>query len=495
MRTRASTPQRRMMRLPGADAALDDVETIDIDFDALSRHRRMSLPFLFIWVLLMLFGLLMMFSASFGESFVSSTSYVRVSDDEAVLESLPETLQTQVIADATATAKRQLKITGVGTVFALILALSIHFRRWLYPWIRKAVYWIVTGSLAYTWLFGETYQGAQRWIEIGPISVQTSELAKIGAVFYLSSHFFHQKRKWERPASDPVPWDKKRASTHRGAREVFHYFTRPFLAMLLWFGLILMQPHLSGAVILTVLCALMFLMGQIPLSVWRRGLLQVIPIVLVLVLLLSLAWPAFKGESLPDYLAGHFAHSQKRIDMFRDRESVDSDVSRQIVQSEVAFGTGGLTGVGLGRSVQKLNWLSEAHNDFIFPIIGEELGLIGTLAVLILFMVFLGLGLGIAARADTLAARNMAAGFTFLIVFQAFLNMAVSTSLIPATGISLPFFSSGGSANVIFALAAAIVLSISKSGVRQDPQLVKILDRPKRTSPRRRPRQARGDAR
>ncbi|NLC88477.1 MAG: FtsW/RodA/SpoVE family cell cycle protein [Clostridiaceae bacterium] len=278
-----------------------------------------------------------------------------------------------------------------------------------------------------------------------------------------------------------APWDKKEESElKKKHRETFQDFTRPLLLMGLWVILVLLQPHMSGAIILTVLTILMFIMGKIPPASLVRGLLlHAIPLLLVALLLFSLLIPVVYDKSMPEFVSERFAHSQKRMDLFRDRDSVDADGRRQIEQAEIAFGVGGLTGVGLGRSTQKLNWLAEAHNDFIFPIIGEELGLIGTLSVLLFFMLFLISGFSIAARASNMAARNIAAGFTFLIVFQAFLNMAVATSLIPATGISLPFFSAGGTANIIFAVAAALILCVSKTGVQRNPELVRVLDQRK----------------
>lgn len=470
--------QEQVIRFPGFSTEETSAEDLELRSNDLARHKRMSLPFFFIWISLMAFGFIMMFSASFGESFVASSTYVNVIEDETVLEELPEALQTEVIADSTASAARQLRLSFGGSLIAIAMALIIPFRQYLRSGLREIVYFSITAILLYTAIRGITSQGAQRWLAIGPIQFQSSELAKIGVIYCLSSYFYDRQQQRKYKPEMEAPWDKKDESDFKKKhKETYRDFTRPLVRMLLWILLVIVQPHLSGAIILTVLAALMFFMGKIPARSWARGIIfHFIPILLAGILLATLLIPVFYDTSMPEFVSDRFAHSQRRMDLFRDRDSVDADGRRQVEQAEIAFGVGGLSGVGLGRSTQKLNWLAEAHNDFIFPIIGEELGLIGTLLVLLMFLLFLISGFSIAARASSLAARNIAAGFTFLIVFQAFLNMAVATSLIPATGISLPFFSAGGTANIIFAFAAAMVLGVSKSGIKRNPKLVRVLD-------------------
>lgn len=473
----ANDVQEQLIRFPGYSVEETAEEEVSLRPDDLARHKRVSLPFLFIWISLMAFGFIMMFSASFGESFVNSSFYINVIEDEAALQDLPEALRTEVVADATASAARQLRMSVAGSIIAIAIAIFVPFRQLLRPGLREIAYYVITALLIYTAFKGVTSQGAQRWVVIGAVQFQPSELAKIGVVYYLSSYFYERQQQRKYKPEMEAPWDKKESDLKNKHRETFRDFTRPLLRMGLWVILVLLQPHMSGAIILTVLTILMFLMGKIPGRSLARGFaLHAIPLLLVVLLLFSLLIPVFYDKSMPEFVSERFAHSQKRMDLYRDRDSVDADGRRQVEQAEIAFGVGGLTGVGLGRSTQKLNWLAEAHNDFIYPIIGEELGLIGTLSVLLMFMLFLIGGFFIAARASNMAARNIAAGFTFLIVFQAFLNMAVATSLIPATGISLPFFSAGGTANVIFALAAALILCVSKTGVQRNPLLVRVLD-------------------
>jgi cell division protein FtsW len=169
---------------------------------------------------------------------------------------------------------------------------------------------------------------------------------------------------------------------------------------------------------------------------------------------------------LQDSLKSNFRHVTERIDTFLHPESASSDDTYQIDQSIIAIGSGGLTGLGLGAGRQKYNYLPEAHNDFVFAIIGEELGFVGTTAVLLLFVLFMLIGVSITARASDSFAAILAGGYTMLISIQAFLNIAVATRTIPATGISLPFFSYGGSSNFFFLIAIGLILSVSRTGQR-----------------------------
>ena len=190
----ASDVQDQLIRFPGLTDEETGAENLELRPEDLASHRRISLPFFFIWISLMAFGFIMMFSASFGESFVSSSTYVNVVDDELALNELPEALQTEVIADATAFASRQLLLGISGSLLAIGLALITPFRQLLRPGLREIVYFVITGLLLYTMLRGITSQGAQRWVAIGPIQFQSSELAKIGVVYYLSTYFFERQR-------------------------------------------------------------------------------------------------------------------------------------------------------------------------------------------------------------------------------------------------------------------------------------------------------------
>jgi len=152
------------------------------------------------------------------------------------------------------------------------------------------------------------------------------------------------------------------------------------------------------------------------------------------------------------------------INRFQSFKGEINDTSYQPMQALIAIGSGGLSGVGLGMGVQKYNYLPEAHNDYVFAIICEELGFIGALLVLSLFLVYFWRGSTIARRATNQYGRIVANGFATLITLQALLSMAVNLYIIPATGVSLPFFSYGGTSNLFFMIGIGLLLNVSKFG-------------------------------
>ncbi|NLN59243.1 MAG: FtsW/RodA/SpoVE family cell cycle protein [Deltaproteobacteria bacterium] len=439
--------------------------------DVTGSHRHMSLAFFLVWLVLICYGLLMMFSASYGVSFIQSSSEMRnqlgadpSSPVRAVLE-----------ADATAMARKQLYLTLAGTLIAVLLGAFTSFRQLTRPAFRTLLYVFVTASLFYCMWKGMTINGARRWIDLGFVSFQPSELAKIGAVFFLAGYFSQRQRK--RRANEAV-----KAGGGPGQslfRQAFFDVTLPAILIAVWIVLTLIQPHLSGALIIGLISVLIFILADIPIKSRLTGLFQLVVLVLIFAFIAGAAFQLITKQSSIEYVNDRFAHVFKRVGTFQDREAASLDDRMQIEQAEIALGSGGLSGKGLGKSVQKLNWLSEAHNDFILPVIGEELGFIGVAAIILLFLSFLIFGILIARRAASQMAMLVAAGNTILVAVQAFLNMAVSVSLVPTTGISLPFFSYGGTANLFFALASGLVLCVSKSAVRQDPALVGIVGKKK----------------
>ncbi len=433
-----------------------------------ASHRHMSMAYLLIWLILISYGLLMMFSASYGISFIQSGSEMR--NQAADLgESLP--VRAVLEADATALARKQILLTMAGATLAIMLGSLMQFRQLTRPAFRYILYGVVTASLIYCRLGGMVINGAQRWVDLGFISFQPSELAKIGAVFFLAG-YFSRRQKARRQEALKAGRGGPAVSL---ARQAFLDVTWPAFLIGIWIILTLVQPHLSGALIIGLISLIVFFLADIPLKSRLTGFFQLLALLVVFALVLGFGYQVITKQSSVEYVNERFAHAFKRVGTFVDRDGASQDDRMQIEQAELALGTGGLTGKGLGRSVQKLNWLSEAHNDFILPVIGEELGFIGVASVIVLFLSFLVFGILIARKASTHMAMLVAAGNTILIAVQAFLNMAVSVSLIPTTGISLPFFSYGGTANFFFALASGLVLCVSKSAVRTDPDLERIV--------------------
>ncbi len=263
--------------------------------------------------------------------------------------------------------------------------------------------------------------GAQRWMSLGGFSLQPTEFAKVGVVLFAA--------RW--------------ISTHR---EEMHSFTRGVLPLLLAVGvcaaLILQQPDFGTTVILGTLTLLMlFAGGARPLQVGA--------------LVLAGAGLFAVGAMAAPYRV-------RRLFSFLDPWAQSQGDSFQLAQSLIAFGSGGATGVGLGNSHQKMFFLPEAHTDFIFALIGEELGLLGALAVLALFAVFAVRGYRIAARHPDSFGSLLAFGLTSVIVLSAVVNVGVVLGVLPTKGLALPFLSYGGSALLSAMLQVGILAALSR---------------------------------
>ena len=269
--------------------------------------------------------------------------------------------------------------------------------------------------------FGISTKGATRQIGIGFINFSPSELAKLASVFLLSGYCYINEAEM---------------------KTFFKGFVKPVLLSGILCGLVMLQPDLGTTmVILFTIFAILFI-GQTR-FIYLLGL-----------FLISLA-----GIYLAVFKVGFRA---ARFLAFLDPWEYIDSIGWQIVHSLYALGSGGLFGVGLGRSHQKYFWLPEQYTDFVFAIIGEELGLIATVAICIAFIYILLKGVQIALKVQDKFASYLALGLTSMITFQAFLNIAVVTSSIPVTGIPLPFLSYGGTSLFVNMIAMGIVLNISR---------------------------------
>jgi cell division protein FtsW len=268
---------------------------------------------------------------------------------------------------------------------------------------------------------GVAAKGARRWLRLGPISIQPAEMVKLVMVIYLAAYL---TKKEERLA-------------------IFSSGLLPALIVVgLLSGLVLMEPDLGTVVVLgLVMVGLLFLGGARISHLLALGLCAV-PVALVLVL-----GSSYRRQRLMTFLAP-----------WRDA----SDSGFQITQSFLAFGSGGPFGVGLGEGKQKLFFLPEAHTDFVLALVGEELGLVGTGAIILLFALFVVRGFQIAARARMPFGRYLGMGITLLIGIQALVNACVVTGLLPTKGLTLPFVSYGGSSLVVSMVGVGILLSISR---------------------------------
>ena len=283
--------------------------------------------------------------------------------------------------------------------------------------------WTVVGMLILVKVAGVTVNGAQRWINIGPMSLQPSEFAKPAVVLLLAAVF----------TKDTNLLDNDKIVT-------------AFLPIMIMVGLIFIQPNLSMVLLLMATSVAIYLCagGSTQLIMW--GGCSVIPLLL---------------------LKGLKGYQTSRIQTWLHPEADPLGAGYNIIQSLVAFASGGLYGVGYGGSKQKLAWLPEAHTDFIFAVIGEEQGFIGCLLIICLFWTILQRGFVIAVKCQDMYGKLLALGLTFSICFQGFLNMWVASSFVPATGVPMPFISYGGSSIMVSLWMIGILLNISKDNVKR----------------------------
>lgn len=298
---------------------------------------------------------------------------------------------------------------------------NIHYKKLIKYTLPIA--WTVVGMLILVKVAGVTVNGAQRWINIGPMSLQPSEFAKPAVVLLLSAVF----------TKDTNLLDNDKIVT-------------AFLPIMIMVGLIFIQPNLSMVLLLMATSVAIYLCagGSTQLIMW--GGCSVIPLLL---------------------LKGLKGYQTSRIQTWLHPEADPLGAGYNIIQSLVAFASGGLYGVGYGSSKQKLAWLPEAHTDFIFAVIGEEQGFIGCLLIICLFWTILQRGFVIAVKCQDMYGKLLALGLTFSICFQGFLNMWVASSFVPATGVPMPFISYGGSSIMVSLWMIGILLNISKDNVKR----------------------------
>ena len=262
----------------------------------------------------------------------------------------------------------------------------------------------------------------KRWFSVGPINFQPSELAKF-AVILLLSHLISANQK------------------------MMKTFRFGFLFLGLTVGLVcvlvVLEPHLSATVLIFLIGAVMMIVGGLQLRYIIGGLAVAVTGVIVV-------------------MSGVIKYAQDRITYWLDPWSAPVGEGYQTIQSLLAVGSGGWTGKGLGQSTQKHLWVPEPHNDFIFSLVCEELGVIGAMIIIILFCLLMWRGFSIAIKAPDKFGSLLALGLTFQVGLQMILNVLVVTNTIPNTGISLPFFSYGGTSLVILLVEMGIILSISR---------------------------------
>lgn len=357
--------------------------------------------------LLIIFGMLMLFSASYPKALnETGDSYYYIKEQAKFL------------------------LLGIG---ASIVAVMLPWKAWqmlAWPSMVFAFFFLIVV------LFMDPINDANRWfvweLPFMTIRFQPSEIAKLSIILVFAFMLKgHQKR-----------------------LNKIRYGMWPFAIVLgLIAVLLLAEPHVSATILIIGIGLGMMYCGGVPL----KWILLIVGVGLGLALLVWVIRPPF------------LEHAFIRIETFRDFEMADADSKRQTMQSLMAIGSGGLTGRGLGKSRQKYLFLPEMHNDYIFAILCEELGLIGAMGVLALFFALLVRCLVLSRRVENRFCSMMMVGISLQITLQALLHMAVNLNAIPATGISLPFFSYGGTALIMQIVEMALVLSISRQAVIKRP--------------------------
>ena len=315
-------------------------------------------------------------------------------------------------------------VAGLLGMFALM---RLDYHRLREPAVVYTALCLVVLLLAGTFFLDKSH-ATHRWIRIGPVGIQPSELAKLVAILYLA-WFLDLRRR----ATMSLEFRKD---------DLVQTILPAVAPILVCVALIVMQPDLGTSVdIVLVMAAILFVAG---LS-WKW-----------LLVGLAAALPALF------LLIAHVSYRQARIMAFLHPEADPQGAGFQLLQSLIAVGSGGFTGVGLMESKQKLFYLPEAHTDFIYAVICEELGFIGGAFVIALFAVYGWRGLRAAFNAPDGFGRMLALGVTAMVLFQSLINFAVVLGLMPTKGIPLPFVSYGGSSLLVMLLATGVLLNISQ---------------------------------
>ena len=327
---------------------------------------------------------------------------------------------------------------GAGGLLAMLFISKINYQRfrWMSLGVLAASYVLLILVLPFG--YGRATVGAQRWMSIFGISFQPSEIAKVGVILYFAARL--SKRDSEKPKKlNPRSyWSVPLGFLQRvGLLELV-----PYAVILISIVILMMlEPHMSGSILILVGGAAVLFAAGIHMGWFVAG-------------------GACMGVLLILMMSGY---QSTRILVWRNPwDYYATGESYQIIQSLYTIGSGGLLGVGLGKGRQKFLFLPEPENDFIFPVICEELGLVGACVILFLFALLILRGFWIAIHARDRFGALLTVGIMTLLAVQVFLNVAVVTNLIPTTGISLPFFSYGGTALLIQLAEMGMVLSVSR---------------------------------
>lgn len=309
---------------------------------------------------------------------------------------------------------------AIAGMAAMVVAMKVDYRRYKHPAVVFSVLGVTTLMLISVFLLGRSHH-TYRWIHFGGFSFQPSELAKPALILFLA--FFLESRL-------------------KSINDWRNTVVPALLPTLVFLGLIVFQPDLGTAIACAAITGCILFVAGIEMKFFGY---------------------AIGASLLPLYfLIFHVAYRRNRILAFLDPYSDPQGRGFHIIQSLIAVATGGITGHGLMEGKQKLFYLPEPHTDFIFSVISEELGLVGALAIVLLFTIFLWRGVRTAMHTQDTFGRFLAVGITCMVVVQAFINISVVLGLMPTKGIPLPFISYGGSSIFITLACVGVLLNVTK---------------------------------
>jgi len=317
--------------------------------------------------------------------------------------------------------KRHLLYLVIGLVM-MIITMSVDietFRKLARPVILFSIIMLVLVLIPH---IGRETSGARRWFRVGPINFQPSEFAKIAMILYMAD-FISRKEK--------------------GIKNFIYGYLPAMMVLGVMAGLVLIEPDLGTAITISLITVIMLFCGGVKVFHILISLLASLPALYLLLF--------------------RVPYRRKRIMMFLNPWADKRGAGFQIIQSFIALGSGGLFGVGLGQSKQKLFYLPASHTDFIFSIIGEELGFIGSLAIVILFGLFVWEGMKVVFKAYGTFERTLCLGIVSLIALEAIINIGVTAGALPTKGLPLPFISYGGSGLIFHLAAVGLLLNVAKT--------------------------------
>ena len=381
-----------------------------------------------------------------GDMFLVMLLVVILGVGMALLFSSSSSFSGRVYNDPLFLLKRQLIWAALGGAAAFIVSLTplSVFRRWM-PFI-------VFGTLAVV-LFpflprlGASVLGSRRWITLFGLSFQPSELVKLTLVLYLGSYFARRDDRDNTDSNAASAADSGGAKSASGGAKsasggAMNTLIPPFVVTCVFAGIVLLQNDYSTSIFVLLIGLAMMYIARVRLLQFFLVTLFTLPLGFLLL---------FTRE-----------HRVQRLIAFFDLSSHSSGTGYQIVTAKAALVTGGLFGKGLGRSAAKLGSLPMSYSDFIYSIIGEETGLLGALFVLGLFALLAWRGYRIALRSHDHFSYYVAFGLTSALCLQALLNMAVAVGLVPTTGVTLPFFSAGGSSLFTTLVMCGLLVNLSR---------------------------------